>query len=199
MENASKGAADVALRLETVPESRFLCLAGPGNNGGDAMAAARHISIARRPVVVLLLTSRSGELPGGDAGIQLRILRSMGIETHVLAPESASEKVSFEARRADLILDGLFGTGLDRPLTGAAEEVVTAVNASGRRVLALDTPSGLDCDTGRPLGACVRAHHTVTFVAPKLGFSAPGADTWTGDVSVVGIGAPLDWPPSASV
>ena len=72
--------------------------------------------------------------------------------------------------------------------------MVQALNDADCSCAALDIPSGLDCDTGEPLGPCVRADVTVTFVARKIGFDAPGASGWTGDVRVVGIGAPLDWP-----
>ena len=169
MENAARGAAEVALRLESGPDSVFLCLAGPGNNGGDALAVARHLAVAGRQVVVGILTSRSGALPGGDAGVQVEIVRAMALETHLLQGPDSGKKVRQLATRADLIVDGLFGTGLDRAIAGPAAGVVEAVNASGRSVLSLDVPSGLDCDTGRPLGACVRASATVTFVARKLG------------------------------
>ena len=71
------------------------------------------------------------------------------------------------------IVDALFGTGLTGPLREPYDQVVAAMNASGAKVLAVDIPSGLDCDTGKPLGPCVRADHTVTFVAPKAGFANP--------------------------
>src|SRR5262249_28103155 len=88
------------------------------------------------------------------------------------------------------IVDALFGTGLTRALGPPFDEVVAAVNASGRPVLSVDLPSGLDCDTGKPLGPTIRATHTATFVAHKKGFLAPDAAPWTGEVHVIDIGAP---------
>lgn len=88
------------------------------------------------------------------------------------------------------IVDALFGTGLTRVLTAPYDEIVTAVNSRGRPVLAVDIPSGLDCDTGEPLGPTIRATHTATFVAPKKGFRNPKAKAWLGDVHVIDIGAP---------
>ena len=87
-------------------------------------------------------------------------------------------------------MNGLLGTGLSRPVEGPLRTVIEAINASGKPVFALDLPSGLDADTGRPLGVAVRAEATATFVAPKLGFSAPGAADYTGEVAVIDIGLP---------
>ena len=88
------------------------------------------------------------------------------------------------------IVDALFGTGLDRALAAPFDEIVAVINASQRPVLAIDIPSGLDCDTGQPLGPTMKAAHTATFVAWKKGFLEPAAQPWIGEVHVIGIGAP---------
>jgi NAD(P)H-hydrate epimerase len=194
MENAAAGAAAAVLRLELPQNATVLCLAGPGNNGGDSMAVARHLSVAGRRVVVAILPLKGGMTSGEDSAIQLRIVQSMCIPHLFLGADSLAKKVPQMLSAADAVVDGLFGTGLDRPIRGFAADLVWAVNASGVPIVALDLPSGLDCDTGEPLGACVRASQTVTFVAPKLGFGNPASLEWTGSVSVVGIGAPLTWP-----
>ncbi len=92
---------------------------------------------------------------------------------------------------ADWLVDGLLGTGLSRPVEGPLKAVIEAINASGKPVFALDIPSGLDADTGQPLGVAVRAEATATFVAAKLGFAAPGAADYTGEVAVIDIGVPM--------
>jgi NAD(P)H-hydrate epimerase len=91
---------------------------------------------------------------------------------------------------ADWVVDALFGTGLQGPLQAPFDRVVSAINASPARVLAVDIPSGLDCDTGEPLGPTVRARYPATVVAEKKGFANPAARAWLGEVHVVGIGAP---------
>ena len=159
------------------------------------MVVARHLALAAVPVSLVFLGSRSGAAPMGDAGIQYEIVRALGLESRVVGREDSVPLLAFGGGRPRLVVDGLFGTGLDRPLSGSAAALVEAINAAESPVLALDLPSGLDADTGRALGPCVRATATATFVAPKLGFSAPGAAEWTGVVHLVGIGAPLDWPP----
>src|SRR5262249_26252510 len=95
-----------------------------------------------------------------------------------------------ELAAAEWVVDALYGTGLQGPIRGHAEQVIGAINASKKKVLAVDLPSGLDCDTGQPLGSVVRADHTATFVAPKKGFKAPESKRWLGKVHVLDIGAP---------
>jgi NAD(P)H-hydrate epimerase len=88
-------------------------------------------------------------------------------------------------------VDALFGTGLSRPLeTPYADFIERGINITGCPVLAVDIPSGLDCDTGEPLGPTVKATHTATFVAHKKGFLNPASRPWTGEVHVIDIGAP---------
>ncbi len=88
------------------------------------------------------------------------------------------------------MVDALFGSGLRGPLPSPFGQVVTAINDSRVRVFAVDVPSGLDCDTGRPMGPTVRARHTATVVAPKKGFADPAAGEWLGQVHVIDMGAP---------
>jgi NAD(P)H-hydrate epimerase len=189
MENAGAGAARVALAM-LAGSGEALCVCGPGGNGGDALVVARHLAIAGIRVAAICW----GPRPRGDAAVQAAICGAMRI------PMSRAEDPAFVAvalngaARETLVVDGLYGTGLERPIEGPAAQVVEAVNSSGLRVLALDVPSGLDCDSGRPMGACIRAAHTATFVAPKIGFGNPASRAWTGEVTVVPIGAPADPP-----
>ncbi len=92
----------------------------------------------------------------------------------------------------DLVVDAIFGTGLDRVVTGVAAAVIQRINESGRPILAVDVPSGLDCDTGQPMGNAVRATRTVTFVARKPGMGVETAEAYTGQVTVGDIGAPVE-------
>ena len=125
----------------------------------------------------------------GDAAVQRTILEKSGIE-QLDWPEPSAGELAGLWEWADWVVDGLLGTGLSRPVEGVLRAVIESLNMSGRPVVALDVPSGLDADTGRPLGIAVRARATATFVAPKLGFDKAGADTYTGAVRVVEIGLP---------
>jgi NAD(P)H-hydrate epimerase len=153
-------------------------LCGPGNNGGDGLAAARHLGTAAR--VFLLGEPDPARVP--DAALQLRILRNAGwrIEPGV-APDPSL---------AGAWVDALFGTGLTRALDGAAAAWVELYNRARGPKLAVDVPSGLDGDTGAPLGPTCRCDVTVTFEARKRGLVQPAAAPYAGRVVVVPLGLP---------
>jgi NAD(P)H-hydrate epimerase len=187
MENAGRGAAEVLLSLGV--NGRVTICAGKGNNGGDGFVIARHLDLHGLEVRVLLF-ARPEELTG-DAAINYRILVASGLPIAV-CPDATLDDAALQAEmaRSAWLVDALFGTGLAGPIRAPLDRVIAAINASGVPVLAVDIPSGLDCDTGLPLGPCVRARHTVTFVAQKKGFANPAAKEWLGAVSVAHIGAP---------
>ena len=157
---------------------------GGGNNGGDGLVLARHLH-NRGCDVHLLAMKPAGDL-SGDAAIQARIVETMGMNLVPATPQA------LEALDVRLIVDALFGTGLSTAPRGDAANMIDAINAfrsQERPVLAVDLPSGLDADTGRPLGSqCVVADVTVTFVAEKAGFGHAAA--WLGEVVVGDIGCP---------
>jgi len=179
MENAAIGCATIAgERLAAA--SRVTVACGPGQNGGDGYAIARHLAIAGHAVEIVALGVPS---PGSDAAIMREIASRMGVPIRPFAAEPA--RVA-----ADFLVDALFGTGLDRPLADEALAAVRWMDASGLPILAVDLPSGLDADTGTPRPACVRATVTATMAATKRGFAASGASAFLGEVRVVPIGGP---------
>jgi NAD(P)H-hydrate epimerase len=187
MENAGRGAADV-LRSLGVSGDVIICC-GKGNNGGDGLVIARHLDNHLIPVRVLLF-ARPQDLTG-DAATNFQIIARSGISVTVHASSAIDELVlRDELNSAAWIVDALFGTGLAGALRSPFDQIIAAINASSASVMAVDIPSGLDCDSGQPLGPTVRAHHTVTFVALKKGFAAPSAREWLGQVHVVDIGTP---------
>jgi NAD(P)H-hydrate epimerase len=186
MENAGRGAAELLRALGV--HGRVVLCCGKGNNGGDGFVIARHLDNWQIPVRVLLF-ALPGELQG-DALINYRIIRQSGLAIEVHAEPVNWPAVRQELAGAEWIVDALFGTGLSGPLRAPFDEVIRTINARSARVLAVDIPSGLDCDSGRPLGVCVRAKHTATFVALKRGFAEPTAKEWLGQVHVLDIGAP---------
>lgn len=185
MENAGRGAAEVLRgRVDANRPTRVLILCGPGNNGGDGAVVARHLDLWGFGVSVVWF-AEPGKLRG-DAAVQWSILHKSGVDQTAWSGDPAG----LDALIApfDWLVDALLGTGLTRPVEGLLRDVIEAINRSGKPVLALDLPSGLDADTGEPLGVAVKANLTATFVAPKSGFSVSGA--YTGEVVVVDIGAP---------
>lgn len=176
MESAGRAVADAA------SGRRVLVVCGRGNNGGDGYVAARHLS-ARGAIVTLL---EEGE-PRGDAAVMA-----------VSARRLCARVPEFPAGGFDAIVDALYGTGLDRPVEARGAEWIGRINAAGVPVTSADVPSGLDADTGAPLGCAVRAAATVTMGLPKAGFAAGAA--WVGRLIVADIGLPralLDSPPPA--
>ncbi|MEZ6234538.1 MAG: NAD(P)H-hydrate epimerase [Phycisphaerales bacterium] len=188
MENAGRALAEAAVRaMEARRLGRVVVVAGPGNNGGDGLVAARWLVNAGREVRVVHLTERSE----GDAAMQRGVLDRMGATGVAWGAGAVDSEMA--GTGPCVVLDCLFGTGLSRAPHGAAAGAIEWINrqrARGSWVIAADVPSGLDADTGRALGACVGADETVTFVAQKRGFDAPGAAERLGRVTVADIGVP---------
>jgi hydroxyethylthiazole kinase-like uncharacterized protein yjeF len=159
--------------------ARAVVLCGRGNNGGDGLAAARHLHRWGR-LAGVACTDPDGL--SGPAGEQARALRALGV---AITPEP-------DLSGAQLVVDALLGTGLSRPPEGRLAAWIEAVNASGRRVVAVDVPSGLDADTGRAAGACVRAALTVTLGLPKPGLLEADGPAHSGEVWVADIGVPFE-------
>lgn len=192
MENASRGVAS-AVRRDYPSIRTVLVLCGGGNNGGDGLAVARHLHNAGASVAVGLCADPARY--AGDALVNWRIVEAMNLPTHQVTPEWLDEGFWRDGWFAgpDLIVDAIFGTGLTAPPRDPFGRIVEAVESAGVPVVAVDLPSGLDCDAGRPVGErAVRADLTVTFVAVKAGFRVPGAQRYTGRVEVVDIGCPRE-------
>ena len=185
MENAARGLAMVAQQMIADRSGPVLIVCGNGNNGGEGYALARHL---HNHGVAVALAPLGNPPSGSDADINLRICRNMKlpvVEIHQLDQWMT-------ANRPSLIVDAIFGTGLDRPVTGQAADIIEWINAQQIPVLAADVPSGLDCDTGRALGICVKSTRTVTFIGIKKGFLGLDAQKLLGEVTVADIGAPRE-------
>ena len=181
MENAGRNAAELLTKIGITGRVSICC--GKGNNGGDGFVIARHLENQGFDVQVLLC-GPPAEVTG-DAAVNLKILEYAG--TKVLSPPFDWDE---ELAGSDWIVDALLGTGTAGSIREPFVSCIDAINRAHCRVYAVDLPSGLDCDTGQPLGSCVRADHTATFVAPKIGFGVPAAAEWIGQLHVIDIGVP---------
>jgi NAD(P)H-hydrate epimerase len=187
MENAGRGVAELMVRLGIRGPVIICC--GKGNNGGDGFVIARHLDIHQVPVRIHLF-GRAAELTG-DAAVMHDIVARTKLPLSIHAgPQVGADELRREFDSADWIVDALFGTGLSGPVRPPFDRVIEMMNESHARMLAVDIPSGLDCDTGLPLGTTVKATCTATFVAMKKGFANAASQQWVGQVHVVGIGAP---------
>jgi len=173
MELAGLAAAQIARELAPDDGSAILILAGPGNNGGDAFVAARHLLASWYKVEVVFLGDANA-LPA-DAKAAYRAWIDMGGNCLSALPQHG---------HWGLVIDGLFGIGLQRPLTGTYAELVAQVNQLYLPTLALDIPSGLQADSGLALGAVIRATHTATFIALKPGLLTGDGPDYCGQVYV---------------
>ena len=154
---------------------------GTGNNGGDGFVIARHLTNIGHGVRIVL--AGSAERLADDAAVYYRTCQAMEIPV-VSLDES-------DIRADDLVVDALLGTGFTGKVREPLAGLIDRINdADKRSVVAVDLPSGLDCDSGLPSNACIRADRTITFAARKFGFDRPGAAAYTGIVDVVDIGAP---------
>ncbi len=189
MENAGRGVARVAQKM-VVGSLPMVIVCGTGNNGGDGFVAARHLSNAGMDPRVLIAGDPDRTI--GDARTNLEIVRRMGLPIEIIQDSTELDALG-DRLETSLIIDAILGTGLDRPVHGFMAELIERLNSSqatGTPVLSVDLPSGLDADLGEPLGACIRASATATFVGHKRGFQNLESREHTGQVEVVDIGVP---------
>ncbi|MBL7220124.1 MAG: NAD(P)H-hydrate epimerase [Phycisphaerae bacterium] len=194
MENAGRNCADAIedffrKSLGGKANPKVAIVAGPGNNGGDGYVIARHLAMRGFRVVTFIICP--AEKISGDAEVNLRAITVLQHDIRFMSSEQLGG-LSARLREFDAVVDAIGGTGIRGPLRGPAAIAVEQINASGRPVVAVDIPTGLDCDTGCADGAVVRAALTVTFLARKRGFDLAGAGEYTGAVVVADIGIPVD-------
>ncbi|MDB5390939.1 MAG: nnr 2 [Planctomycetaceae bacterium] len=186
MENAGRGITDSLCRQGCT--GPVVICAGKGNNGGDGFVIARHLAIRGIKTQVLLFCLP--EQLQGDAAINYLILQRSGLAGSIVPALLYAEWLAKELAGAEWIVDALLGTGTQGFIREPYLTAIDTINQSGKPVLAVDLPSGMDCDTGESLGACIRARHTATLVAAKPGFATDSGREFTGTVEVVEIGVP---------
>jgi NAD(P)H-hydrate epimerase len=181
MENAGRATATMARRMlqGTTIGKHVACLVGGGNNGGDGMVAARHLANWGANVEVIVGTTKDKmkDVPLG----QLHILEKM--EIPILSK-------GYALANYDLLIDGLIGYGLEGNPRDRIAVIIKDANASGRPILALDLPSGMNATTGEAYDPCIKAATTLTLALPKTGFLAPSASPYVGDLYLADISIP---------
>jgi NAD(P)H-hydrate epimerase len=197
MENAGRGCVDVLERLGIDGPVVILC--GKGNNAGDGFVIARHLEIRGYTCRVLLLSPKQDLR--GDAAANFAILQKTNVQVVDLSEQRAEpspaatksdllSKLDVEAKDAAWIIDALLGTGATGNPRPPSDTAIDWMNAHSAKKLAVDVPSGLNCDTGQPAVHTVRADHTCTFAAMKIGFTQPCAMPYVGVIHVCDIGVP---------
>ena len=189
MENAGRSCAElIEDKLKDIAKPKVCIFCGTGNNGGDGYVIARHL--INRDIQVAVVVCGDRKKIKGDAKINLDILEQMGESIELLNPsdQNITSQVEHLSTGAGIIVDSLFGTGLKGQLSDEYRRLIESINACNSPILAVDIPSGLDCDSGESLGEVIRAAWTVTFVAVKKGFVAAKATQYTGEIFIASIG-----------
>jgi NAD(P)H-hydrate epimerase len=186
MENAGRGVVDVLSRLGA--DGPVVVCCGTGNNAGDGFVIARHLDLRGTPVKVLL-ASPPARLRG-DAAVNLKIMQKSEIRAVEFSSADGADQLAAEFAGAQWIVDALLGTGARGTPRPPLDVVIAAMNAAQANKLAVDLPSGLDCDTGEIAEPTFRADHTCSFVAAKPGLLARAAEPYVGQLHIVDIGAP---------
>ena len=181
MENAA-----LAVVREVKEYAVFAIVCSHGSNGGDGLAIARHLCIMGKDVRVYIL----GDPKKGseDFKTNLKIMSKLAPEVLNTVNEENFEEFEHALKGCETCIDSIFGTGLNRPIEGIYKRAIEAMNSLATHIVAVDIPSGLDCDTGEELGVSIRAHQTVTFHRMKKGLDL--APQYGGDVIVSYIGIP---------
>jgi len=190
MENAGRNAAAIIDRAYG-PTRRAIIFCGRGNNGGDGCVIARHLHNAGWCVRVVLAGDVLRMTP--DALANYRVIEAMGLAPLIAIDAATQRDAASTITPEDIVLDALLGTGFRGEVQSPLAELIQAINAASKRaVVAVDLPSGLDCDTGKPGWATIRADLTITFVARKRGFDSPEALPSLGRIEIADIGAPRE-------
>lgn len=190
MENAGHGIADfVASRFKNLKGKKVVAVCGTGNNGGDGLVACRHLAGRGAKATVILLGSPA-DIKSEEARLNWGIVEKMD-SVEVIFGAEITDEVEKEILSADIILDGIFGTGIKREVRDPHATAIDLINRAKKAfVLAIDIPSGLDPNSGRAFDRCVRADATITFHRIKSGLATKDAKRYTGPVHVEWIGIP---------
>ncbi len=201
MENAAIGLAHVAHEmLQIMRADAALILAGPGNNGGDGFALARHLAALNIRTSIAIMTDLASNR--GDAAVNLNIIRAMRLPITNIKPGGADQSLDIARRELGaccLFIDAMLGTGATSPPRPPISDAIAWLNRvrasqPESAVLAVDLPSGIDCDTGAPIGAgdptAVVADATATLAGLKTGMLDPRSRRYTGRILTLSIGAP---------
>lgn len=202
MENAGLGTVRMMEKeLGPCNNTFALIFVGPGNNGGDGLVIGRHLhQRGCQPVFFFLVPPDTLK---GDAAVNLQIIKKLRLPFHVVDNAARVETIPvlfkhFESRGLPCyaLVDAIFGIGLSREVANHFADTIDLINGSGfgrkTPVVSVDTPSGMDSDTGKILGTCVRADHTATYCCAKPGHFIHGSFSWTGKLEIIDIGIPQE-------
>jgi NAD(P)H-hydrate epimerase len=194
MENAGHGTADLLVQRfgKSLKNKKIVAVCGSGNNGGDAFVACRHLAAYHANNITAILLTSPRKIHTHEAKTNWRIISKMGSIRKILMTSRPSRvlnpAIEVAIREADIIMDGIIGTGVKGSIKEPYSSAFDKISQSNAFVLAIDIPSGLDPDTGRPSNKCIKANATVTFHRAKRGIYV--GKKYTGDIYTEAIGIP---------
>lgn len=186
MENA---ALKVIKHLNTDKYSSYVLICGAGNNGGDGLAAARHLYVLGKKVEVFMVLNNSGNM-SECCNANYNILKNMGVAITNITDDECIHKLKDSLLKAEVTVDGIFGTGLNREVEGIFKKTIETINEYSKYTVSIDIPSGMNGDSGKILNCCVKANKTLCFEFYKRGFLDYKSREFTGHISVESIGIP---------
>ena len=191
MENAGHGLADFisSTKGPIFTGTKIVALCGTGNNGGDAMVAARHLSSYSGADITVIILGDATNIKTKEAKVNFNIINRMK-SIKLFYGDNALEKATEQIENADIIIDGIFGTGIKGNIKHPHSSAIEIINDSSAYIVSVDIPSGLDPDTGLGHDKCVKANSTVTFHRIKKGLV--GSEEYTGKVYLEKIGIPTE-------
>ena len=184
MENAAE---QIFRNIRTL-ENRYIIFCGNGNNGADGLAVGRKLIFDNKDVLFILLKPR--ENPSEEFQINFNILKSLNANMIIIDNIDKLDEIQQLIEDFPIVIDSIFGIGLDRKLNDFYFKIIDIINNSNKKIIAVDVPSGLDADSGRPLGSAVKAHITYTVEVIKKGFIEYSALEYLGDLKAIQIGIP---------
>lgn len=200
MENAARSITEALFETyEDLMDRRIIVLCGPGNNGGDGLAVARMLHLKGAKVAVYIVNESSDQKTSVDHGVNREIIDHLSIRVFDIHREGQLRLLKANLNHCDLLIDALFGVGLDRPLSALVTEIVEIANERDLPVVALDCPSGLNADNGQVEGAVLECTDTLALTLPKVGFYAGRGPEVCGRIQVLDIGIPPEVAASLAV
>ena len=190
MENAGRQASEVAKKMlgKDLTKKKIAVICGKGKNGGDGFVVARYLLNYGANIYVFLLGDVSSLVE--ETLINFQILKKCGLYVEEVKTPDGVKGIEDVLKSADLVIDAILGIGVRGEVKSPLKDVIGIINTSGKQVLSIDIPSGLDGDTGDVLGVCVKATATVTMSAAKKGFFLKDGPSHVGELTVADIGIP---------
>lgn len=191
MENAGRSAAEIIFEMLPGKNKDVVCVCGRGNNGGDGLVCSRHL--INRGVKVKIFMLAGNKPLKGDTKTNENILKKMGCRIGIINGSKDTQALKQALQKCSVVVDAIFGIGFKSQMRKEQAEIVQVINHSGKPVISLDIPSGLDALSGRAGSVCIKAYVTITFGFSKTGLIKNHGPFYSGKVIIADISLPRNF------